>query len=42
MFRMEGDLLGRIAYYLMNLHLEPRSIFLSRVGLGVFVDYRIV
>ncbi|KAG8950433.1 Fructose-2,6-bisphosphatase [Tulasnella sp. 424] len=32
MFRMGGDLLGRIAYYLMNLHLEPRSIFLSRHG----------
>jgi 6-phosphofructo-2-kinase/fructose-2,6-biphosphatase 2 len=29
--RIDGYLCSRIAFYLMNLHLKPRSIFLSRV-----------
>jgi 6-phosphofructo-2-kinase/fructose-2,6-biphosphatase 2 len=29
--RMNGYLQSRIAFYLMNLHLKPRSIFFSRV-----------
>ena len=30
--RIEGYLQSRIAFYLMNLHLKPRSIYLSRVS----------
>lgn len=30
--RIHGYLQSRIAFYLMNLHLKPRSIYLSRVG----------
>ncbi|KAG8905211.1 Fructose-2,6-bisphosphatase [Tulasnella sp. 403] len=30
--RINGYLQSRIAYYLMNLHLKPRSIFMSRHG----------
>ena len=30
--RINGYLQSRIAYYLMNLHLKPRSIFFSRVS----------
>jgi 6-phosphofructo-2-kinase/fructose-2,6-biphosphatase 2 len=30
--RIQGYLQSRIAFYLMNLHLKPRSIYLSRVG----------
>lgn len=30
--RIHGYLQSRIAYYLMNLHIKPRSIFFSRVG----------
>jgi 6-phosphofructo-2-kinase/fructose-2,6-biphosphatase 2 len=30
--RINGYLQSRIAFYLMNLHLKPRSIFFSRVG----------
>lgn len=30
--RINGYLQSRIAFYLMNLHLKPRSIFMSRVG----------
>ena len=30
--RIRGYLQSRIAFYLMNLHLKPRSIYLSRVG----------
>ncbi|KAI0262942.1 bifunctional 6-phosphofructo-2-kinase/fructose-2,6-bisphosphate 2-phosphatase [Gloeopeniophorella convolvens] len=30
--RIHGYLQGRIAFYLMNLHLKPRSIFFSRHG----------
>jgi 6-phosphofructo-2-kinase / fructose-2,6-biphosphatase 2 len=30
--RIHGYLQSRIAFYLMNLHLKPRSIFFSRVG----------
>jgi 6-phosphofructo-2-kinase / fructose-2,6-biphosphatase 2 len=29
--RINGYLQSRIAFYLMNLHLKPRSIFMSRV-----------
>jgi 6-phosphofructo-2-kinase / fructose-2,6-biphosphatase 2 len=29
--RINGYLQSRIAFYLMNLHLKPRSIFISRV-----------
>lgn len=29
--RINGYLSSRIAFYLMNLHLKPRSIYLSRV-----------
>ncbi|KAF9507878.1 hypothetical protein BS47DRAFT_1488635 [Hydnum rufescens UP504] len=32
MNHINGYLQSRIAYYLMNLHLKPRSIFFSRVG----------
>lgn len=31
--RINGYLQSRIAFYLMNLHLKPRSIYLSRVCL---------
>ncbi|KAF8301126.1 6PF2K-domain-containing protein [Clavulina sp. PMI_390] len=31
--RIDGYLESRIAYYLMNLHLRPRSIYFSRVSL---------
>ena len=30
--RIHGYLQSRIAYFLTNLHLKPRSIYLSRVG----------
>lgn len=33
MNRINGYLQSRIAFYLMNLHLKPRSIYLSRVSL---------
>lgn len=29
--RIHGYLQSRIAFYLMNLHIKPRSIYLSRV-----------
>jgi len=32
MSHIHGYLQSRIAFYLMNLHLKPRSIFFSRVG----------
>jgi len=32
--RIHGYLQSRIAFYLMNLHLKPRSIYLSRVSSG--------
>jgi hypothetical protein len=32
--RIHGYLQSRIAFYLMNLHLKPRSIFFSRVRSG--------
>lgn len=35
--RIHGYLQSRIAFYLMNLHLKPRSIYLSRVGALVFL-----
>lgn len=36
--RMNGYLSSRIAFYLMNLHVKPRNIFMSRVcALGVFI-----
>lgn len=36
MCRIHGYLQSRIAFYLMNLHLKPRSIFFSRHGESVF------
>jgi 6-phosphofructo-2-kinase / fructose-2,6-biphosphatase 2 len=33
--RIHGYLQSRIAFYLMNLHLKPRSIFFSRVRHGL-------
>ncbi|KAG8916257.1 Fructose-2,6-bisphosphatase [Tulasnella sp. 417] len=40
--RISGYLQSRIAYYLMNLHLKPRSIFMSRHGESQYnVDGRI-
>lgn len=33
MYRIHGYLQSRIAFYLMNLHLKPRSIFMSRVSI---------
>lgn len=30
--RIQGYLQSRVAFYLMNLHLKPRSIYLSRVS----------
>jgi 6-phosphofructo-2-kinase/fructose-2,6-biphosphatase 2 len=33
--RINGYLQSRIAFYLMNLHLKPRSIYLSRVRLAI-------
>jgi len=35
MNRIQGYLQSRVAFYLMNLHLKPRSIYLSRVGVDV-------
>jgi len=35
--RIHGYLQSRIAFYLMNLHLKPRSIYLSRVSGNIFV-----
>lgn len=32
MNRIQGYLQSRVAFYLMNLHLKPRSIYLSRVS----------
>lgn len=32
---IHGYLQSRIAFYLMNLHIKPRSIFFSRVSWGV-------
>lgn len=37
--RIHGYLQSRIAFYLMNLHLKPRSIYLSRVGPLVSTHY---
>jgi 6-phosphofructo-2-kinase/fructose-2,6-biphosphatase 2 len=34
--RIHGYLQSRIAFYLMNLHLKPRSIFMSRVRVSGF------
>ncbi|KAL1668347.1 6-phosphofructo-2-kinase-domain-containing protein [Schizophyllum commune] len=34
--RMNGYLSSRIAFYLMNLHLKPRSVFFSRHGESVY------
>ncbi|KAG8861970.1 Fructose-2,6-bisphosphatase [Tulasnella sp. 330] len=40
--RVNGYLQSRIAYYLMNLHIKPRSIFMSRHGESQYnVDGRI-
>jgi 6-phosphofructo-2-kinase / fructose-2,6-biphosphatase 2 len=35
--RIHGYLQSRIAFYLMNLHLKPRSIFFSRVRAHLFL-----
>ncbi|XP_055947240.1 6-phosphofructo-2-kinase/fructose-2,6-bisphosphatase-like [Argiope bruennichi] len=34
--RHEGHIQSRIAYYLMNIHINPRSIYLTRHGESVF------
>lgn len=34
--RIQGYLQSRIAFYLMNLHLKPRSIYLSRHGESMY------
>lgn len=34
--RIDGYLQSRIAFYLMNLHLKPRHIYLSRVSFPFF------
>ena len=36
---IHGYLQSRIAFYLMNLHLKPRSIYLSRVRAQIIVRY---
>ncbi|CAD6588735.1 MAG: Fructose-2,6-bisphosphatase [Tremellales sp. Tagirdzhanova-0007] len=36
MNRIQGYLQSRIAFYLMNLHLKPRSIYLSRHGESMY------
>ncbi len=38
---IHGYLQSRIAFYLMNLHLKPRSIFVSRVNIHNFQDSEI-
>lgn len=38
--RIHGYLQSRIAFYLMNLHLKPRSIFFSRVCVHIFPENR--
>lgn len=40
--RIHGYLQSRIAFYLMNLHLKPRSIFFSRVGFFVPTAFRLL
>jgi 6-phosphofructo-2-kinase/fructose-2,6-biphosphatase 2 len=40
MNRIQGYLQSRIAFYLMNLHLKPRSIYLSRVSENDLVTRR--
>lgn len=32
--KQEGHIESRIAYYLMNIHITPRSIYLTRVCIG--------
>lgn len=34
--RIQDYLQSRVVYYLMNLHIKPRSIWLSRVGISLF------
>lgn len=36
--RINGYLESRVAFYLMNLHLKPRAIFLSRVSRAFGID----
>ena len=31
--KQEGHIQSRMAYYLMNIHITPRSIYLTRVSL---------
>lgn len=35
--RIQDYLQSRVVYYLMNLHIKPRSIWLSRVGSGLLI-----
>ena len=35
--KIEGYLQSRIAFYLMNLHLKPRNIYLSRVSSPYYI-----
>lgn len=36
----EGHIQSRIVYYLMNIHITPRTIYLTRVSFGVSASYR--
>jgi 6-phosphofructo-2-kinase/fructose-2,6-biphosphatase 2 len=39
--RIQDYLQSRVVYYLMNLHIRPRSVWLSRVSLGVLPHRRL-
>ncbi|POW20136.1 hypothetical protein PSHT_03809 [Puccinia striiformis] len=38
--RIDNYLASRVAFYLMNLHITPRSIFFTRAKLEVILNYR--
>lgn len=35
----EGHIQARIVYYLMNIHIVPRTIYLSRVSFKLFLTF---
>lgn len=35
----EGHIQARIVYYLMNIHIIPRTIYLTRVGVQILLQY---
>ena len=39
MHKHEGHIQSRIVYYLMNIHITPRTIYLTRVILVLLFDY---